>query len=86
VLLAFELTQSVVILSTWVAAVVADDLVETLSSPGPFTVFAPTKDAFAPLPKGSLASWLLPDILTYHVIDEEVLSSDLKAFPGGECC
>ena len=60
VLLAFKLTQSSVIFSTWVAAAVAGDLVETLSSPGPFTVFAPTEDAFAPLPEGSLASWLLP--------------------------
>ncbi|WP_081979196.1 fasciclin domain-containing protein [Lacinutrix jangbogonensis] len=61
--------------STLVAAVKAAGLVETLSSKGPFTVFAPTNDAFAALPKGTVASLLLPEskatltsILTYHVV------------------
>jgi len=82
-----ELAQSVSSLSTLVAAVVAGDLVNTLSSPGPFTVFAPTNDAFGALPAGTLDSLLKPenkeelvDILTYHVLAEKVLSTDLKIF------
>merc|ERR1712137_1540273 len=82
-----ELAQSVPDLSTLVAAVVAGDLVETLSSPGPFTVFAPTNDAFGALPEGTLDSLLKPenkdslvDILTYHVLPAQVLSTDLKFF------
>merc|ERR1712137_408329 len=82
-----ELAQSVPDLSTLVAAVVAGDLVETLSSPGPFTVFAPTNDAFGALPEGTLDSLLKPenkdslvDILTYHVLPAQVLSHDLKYF------
>merc|ERR1712193_505049 len=81
-----ELAQSVDDLSTLVAAVVAADLVETLSSPGPFTVFAPTNEAFGALPDGTLDSLLKPenkaqlaDILTYHVLPVQVLSTDLKA-------
>lgn len=61
--------------STLVAAVTAAGLVETLSSEGPFTVFAPTNDAFAKLPAGTVESLLLPEnkdaltgILTYHVV------------------
>ncbi|OZV68476.1 fasciclin domain-containing protein [Winogradskyella aurantia] len=61
--------------STLVAAVVAADLAETLSGEGPFTVFAPTNDAFAKLPEGTVDTLLLPEnkdqltgILTYHVI------------------
>jgi len=80
-----ELAQSVDSLSTLVAAVVAGDLVDTLSSPGPFTVFAPTNDAFDALPKGTLDSLLKPenkdqlvDILTFHVLPSQVLSTDLK--------
>merc|ERR1712209_108559 len=80
-----ELAQSVDDLSTLVAAVVAGDLVETLSSPGPFTVFAPTNEAFAALPAGTLDTLLKPenkgqlvDILTYHVLPAKVLSTDLK--------
>merc|ERR1712078_432349 len=80
-----ELAQSVDDLSTLVAAVVAGDLVETLSSPGPFTVFAPTNEAFGALPAGTLDSLLKPenkdqpvDILTYHVLPAQVLSTDLK--------
>merc|ERR1712022_103884 len=82
-----ELAQSVDDLSTLVAAVVAGDLVETLSSPGPFTVFAPTNEAFGALPEGTLDSLLKPenkatlaDILTFHVLPAQVLSTDLKAF------
>merc|ERR1712176_555891 len=82
-----ELAQSVDDLSTLVAAVVAGDLVDTLSSPGPFTVFAPTNDAFGALPEGTLDSLLKPenkdqlvDILTYHVLPSQVLSTDLKFF------
>jgi len=61
--------------TTLVAAVKAADLVETLKSAGPFTVFAPTNDAFAKLPNGTVETLLLPEnksklavILTYHVV------------------
>jgi uncharacterized surface protein with fasciclin (FAS1) repeats len=61
--------------TTLVAAVKAADLVATLSSDGPFTVFAPTNDAFAKLPEGTVATLLKPEnkatltsILTYHVV------------------
>ena len=61
--------------STLVAAVKAADLVATLSSDGPFTVFAPTNDAFAKLPEGAVAGLLKPEsktaligVLTYHVV------------------
>ena len=69
---------------TLVAAVTAADLVETLESEGPFTVFAPTDDAFAALPEGLVDCLLLEEnvdalssILTYHVVAGEVLSTDL---------
>ncbi len=69
---------------TLVAAVSAADLVDTLSSEGPFTVFAPTDEAFAALPDGLVDALLLPEnkealvaILTYHVIGAEVPSSDV---------
>ncbi len=69
---------------TLVAAVTAADLVDTLSSEGPFTVFAPTDDAFAALPDGLVECLLLEEnvdalssILTYHVVSGEVLSTDL---------
>ena len=72
------------ILSTLVAAVKAAGLVETLQGDGPFTVFAPTNEAFAALPKGTLEKLLKPenkqqliDILTYHVISGNVTSSKL---------
>merc|ERR1712063_131957 len=80
-----ELAQSVDTLSTLVAAVVAGELAETLSSPGNFTVFAPNDAAFAALPAGTLESLLKPvnkdqlvDILPYHVLPSQVLSTDLK--------
>merc|ERR1711957_496651 len=82
-----ELAQSVDTLSTLVAAVVAGDLVTTLTSAGPFTVFAPTNDAFGALPAGTLDTLLKPenkatlvDILTFHVLPAQVLSTDLKYF------
>ncbi|MFT4656145.1 MAG: transforming growth factor-beta-induced protein [Candidatus Aldehydirespiratoraceae bacterium] len=69
---------------TLVAAVGAADLVDTLTSAGPFTVFAPTDEAFAALPDGLVDALLLPEnkdalvsILTYHVIGAEVPSSDV---------
>jgi len=72
-------------LSTLVVALKAAGLVETLQGPGPFTVFAPTNEAFAALPKGTLESLLKPEnkaklvsILTYHVIAAKVMSSDLS--------
>mgnify|MGYP000861752966 FL=1 len=70
--------------TTLVAAVEAADLVETLSGEGPFTVFAPTDDAFAALPAGTLESLLLPenkqaltDILLYHVVPGKVMAADV---------
>merc|ERR1712178_220778 len=67
--------------------VVGADLADTLSSPGPFTVFAPTNEAFGALPEGTLDTLLKPenkdqlvDILTYHVLPAQVLSTDLKFF------
>lgn len=72
--------------STLVAAVQAAGLAETLSGPGPFTVFAPTNEAFAALPAGTLDSLLLPEnkdklaaILTYHVVPGTVMAADLPA-------
>jgi uncharacterized surface protein with fasciclin (FAS1) repeats len=73
--------------STLVAAVKAADLVETLNSEGPFTVFAPTNDAFAKLPAGTVESLLkeenkgtLTSILTYHVVAGKFAAADvLKA-------
>lgn len=72
-------------LSTLVEALTAADLVETLSGPGPYTVFAPTNAAFEALPPGQLEDLLKPankqqltDILTYHVAEGEVLSSELS--------
>merc|ERR1711907_849315 len=71
--------------STLVAAVAAAGLVDTLSSEGTFTVFAPTNDAFANLPDGTLDALLQPenvqqltDILLYHVLGSVVTSSDLS--------
>jgi uncharacterized surface protein with fasciclin (FAS1) repeats len=72
--------------STLVAAVGAAGLVETLQGPGPFTVFAPTNDAFAALPAGLVDALLLPEnkdaltqILTYHVVSGKVLAADVVA-------
>lgn len=70
--------------STLVAAVKAADLVDTLKSKGPFTVFAPTDAAFAKLPKGTVANLLKPEnrdqlirILKYHVVPGKVLAKDV---------
>ncbi len=70
--------------NTLVAAVDAADLVDTLKSTGPFTVFAPTDAAFDALPEGTVASLLLPEnkdqlisILTYHVVAGKTMSGDL---------
>ncbi len=70
--------------TTLVAAVQAAGLVGTLKSEGPFTVFAPTDDAFAALPAGTVESLLLPEnkdklvaILTYHVVAGKVMSGDI---------
>ena len=69
---------------TLVAAVKAADLVDTLSGDGPFTVFAPTDDAFAKLPKGTLEDLLKPEnknklvgILKYHVVPGAVMAKDV---------
>lgn len=69
--------------STLVAAVTAAGLVDTLKGDGPFTVFAPTDEAFAALPEGTLDALLadiptLTAILTYHVVPGAVMSGDLE--------
>lgn len=70
--------------NTLVAAVQAAGLVETLKGEGPFTVFAPTDEAFAALPEGTVDNLLKPEnkdqlvaILTYHVVSGKVMSGDL---------
>lgn len=70
--------------STLVAAVKAAGLVDTLSGPGPFTVFAPTNDAFAKLPAGTVETLLQPtnrsqlqSVLTYHVVPGRVTAAAL---------
>lgn len=72
-------------LSTLAAAIEAAGLVETLKGDGPFTVFAPTNEAFEALPDGTLESLLmeenrdqLVEILTYHVVPGKVMSGDLS--------
>ena len=77
--------------TTLVAAVKAADLVETLSSKGPFTVFAPTNAAFAKLPKGTVETLVKPEnkkllqtILTYHVVAGKMSAKDIsKAIKAG---
>ena len=71
--------------STLVAAIKAAGLADTLSGPGPFTVFAPTNEAFAKLPKGTVETLLKPEnkakltsILTYHVVAGKVMAADVK--------
>ena len=70
--------------TTLVAAVKAAGLVDTLESPGPFTVFAPTNEAFAALPKGTVDTLLKPEnkgqltaVLTYHVVPGHLTAKDL---------
>lgn len=77
--------------TTLVAAVTAADLVATLQSKGPFTVFAPTNEAFAKLPEGTVETLLKPEnkkmlqtILTYHVVTGKMNSKDImKAIKAG---
>ncbi len=71
--------------STLVAAVKAAGLAEALSGEGPFTVFAPTNDAFAKLPKGTVETLLKPEnkkklqaVLTYHVLSGKVTAAQVK--------
>ncbi len=73
--------------TTLVAAVKAAGLVDTLSGPGPFTVFAPTNEAFAKLPAGTVDTLLKPEnkaaltkVLTYHVVSGKYTASDLMDF------
>lgn len=80
-----ETAQATPDLSTLVDAVVAADLTETLSGEGPFTVFAPTNEAFAALPPAELQRLLKPankdelaKILTYHVVAGDVMAADLS--------
>jgi uncharacterized surface protein with fasciclin (FAS1) repeats len=75
--------------NTLVAAVKAADLVDTLKGDGPFTVFAPTDEAFAKLPKGTVDELLKPEnkeklkaILTYHVVSGKVMAADVKKLDG----
>lgn len=84
--------------NTLIAAVKAAGLVDTLKGAGPYTVFAPTDEAFAKLPKGTVEELLKPEnkdklakILTYHVIPGKVMSGDIagktmdvKTVEGGE--
>jgi len=72
---------------TLVAAVKAAGLVDTLNSPGPFTVFAPTDDAFGKLPAGTVDTLVQPEnkatlvkILTYHVVPGKITSKELRAW------
>ena len=73
------------VFKTLCAAVGAAGLVDTLQSAGPFTVFAPTDEAFAKLPEGTVETLLLPEnkaklgaILTYHVVAGKVMAADVK--------
>jgi uncharacterized surface protein with fasciclin (FAS1) repeats len=68
---------------TLVTALKAADLVDTLKGPGPFTVFAPTDEAFAKLPAGAVDALLkdkqkLAAVLTYHVVPGEVMAAQVK--------
>jgi uncharacterized surface protein with fasciclin (FAS1) repeats len=69
---------------TLAAALTAAGLIDTLKGPGPFTVFAPTDDAFAKIPKAQLDALLadkakLTAVLTYHVVAGKVMAKDVKA-------
>lgn len=75
--------------NTLVAAVQAAGLVETLSSEGPFTVFAPTDEAFAAIPEADLQALLadkeaLTAVLTYHVVAGKVMASDVVGLDSAE--
>ncbi|ANK11896.1 fasciclin domain-containing protein [Erythrobacter neustonensis] len=84
-----DVAASTGIHTTLVAAVKAAGLVDTLSGPGPFTVFAPTDTAFAKLPDGTVATLVKPankpaltKILTYHAVAGKVTRADLVALIG----
>jgi uncharacterized surface protein with fasciclin (FAS1) repeats len=69
---------------TLAAALTAAGLIDTLKGPGPFTVFAPTDEAFAKIPKAQLDALLadkakLTSVLTYHVVSGKVMAKDVKA-------
>ncbi len=69
---------------TLAAALTAAGLIDTLKGPGPFTVFAPTDEAFAKIPKADLDALLkdkakLSAVLTYHVVSGKVMAKDVKA-------
>jgi len=75
--------------ATLAAALGAADLVDTMKSEGPFTVFAPTDDAFAKLPEGTVDDLLKPEnkdklagILKYHVVSGKVMASDVATMDG----
>lgn len=77
--------------TTLAAALEAADLVSTLKGDGPFTVFAPTDDAFAKLPAGTVETLLKPenkqqlvDILTYHVVPGQVMAADVVGLDEAE--
>jgi uncharacterized surface protein with fasciclin (FAS1) repeats len=77
--------------TTLVAAVTAAGLVDALSGPGPFTVFAPVNDAFAALPAGTVDTLLLPEnkdtltkVLTAHVVAGDLKLADLRAQVGAD--
>lgn len=77
-----EIAVSAGSFKTLVAAVQAAGLVETLSGPGPFTVFAPTDEAFAKLPAGTVEGLLadiprLTQVLTYHVVPGKLMAADV---------
>ena len=81
-----EVANSAGVFKTLVAAVTAADLASTLQGEGPFTVFAPTDEAFSKLLAGTVESLLQPEnkdkliaILTYHVVSGKVMAADVKA-------
>jgi uncharacterized surface protein with fasciclin (FAS1) repeats len=81
-----EVAASAGVFNTLVAAVTAADLASTLQGEGPFTVFAPTDEAFSKLPTGTVESLLQPEnkdkliaILTYHVVSGKMMAADVKA-------
>jgi uncharacterized surface protein with fasciclin (FAS1) repeats len=81
-----EIAASNPTFSTLVKAVQAAGLAETLSGQGPFTLFAPTNEAFAALPKGTLTKLLKPEnrnllrkVLTYHVVSGDLMAKDLRS-------
>lgn len=74
---------------TLVTAVKAAGLVETLSEPGPFTVFAPNDEAFAKLPKGTVEALLkdvpkLKQLLTYHVVAGKLMAAEVSKHPSAK--